>query len=197
MFGAGMQTLVADGYIPVVASVASDGKGQGLNVNADTAAGEVSVAQRASLDPHAFGNCWRSFNLVALAGIICSYALPCLQIAASLRAEKLILMTDVPGVMRDKDDPSTKFAALTIRECKELEDQGIIAGGMIPKVGGSHEWRITTDISCGPSVPEPNVLLHAPLAGGLLHPVAVPGRQRHPHHRRPPAALAADGAAHG
>ena len=35
------QTLVSDGYIPVVASVASDGRGQGLNVNADTAAGEV------------------------------------------------------------------------------------------------------------------------------------------------------------
>ena len=38
-----LQTLVSDGYIPVVASVASNGKGQGLNVNADTAAGEVSV----------------------------------------------------------------------------------------------------------------------------------------------------------
>ncbi len=38
----GSQTLVSDGYIPVVASVASNGKGQGLNVNADTAAGEVS-----------------------------------------------------------------------------------------------------------------------------------------------------------
>jgi acetylglutamate kinase len=51
-----------------------------------------------------------------------------------LRAEKLILMTDVPGVMRDKNDPSTKFTSLTIRQCKELEEEGIIAGGMIPKV---------------------------------------------------------------
>ena len=56
------------------------------------------------------------------------------QIAAALRAEKLILMTDVPGVMRDKDDVSTKFNALSIRECKELVGEGIIAGGMIPKV---------------------------------------------------------------
>jgi acetylglutamate kinase len=53
-------------------------------------------------------------------------------------------MTDVPGVLRNKDDPSTKFTSLTIRECKELQDQGIIAGGMIPKViyvqlvAGSH-----------------------------------------------------------
>ncbi|KAL4418704.1 hypothetical protein ABPG77_004884 [Micractinium sp. CCAP 211/92] len=90
-----LRTLVDDGYIPVVASVASDGKGQGLNVNADTAAGEI---------------------------------------AASLKAEKLILMTDVPGVLRDKDDASTKFAQLTIRDCKELVDEGIIAGGMIPKI---------------------------------------------------------------
>lgn len=44
-------------------------------------------------------------------------------------------MTDVPGVLRDKDDPSTKYASLTIRNCKELVDEGIIAGGMIPKVG--------------------------------------------------------------
>jgi acetylglutamate kinase len=43
-------------------------------------------------------------------------------------------MTDVPGVLRDRDDPATKFAALTIRECKELVAEGVIAGGMIPKV---------------------------------------------------------------
>lgn len=56
------------------------------------------------------------------------------QIAAALKAEKLILMTDVPGVLRDKDDVSTKFPALTIRDCKELVNEGIIGGGMIPKV---------------------------------------------------------------
>lgn len=38
-----LETLVADGYIPVVASVAADASGQALNVNADTAAGEVGV----------------------------------------------------------------------------------------------------------------------------------------------------------
>lgn len=56
------------------------------------------------------------------------------QIAAALQAEKLILMTDVPGVLRDKDDVSTKFNALNIRECRQLTEEGIIAGGMIPKV---------------------------------------------------------------
>ncbi|KAK9809855.1 hypothetical protein WJX72_000394 [[Myrmecia] bisecta] len=56
------------------------------------------------------------------------------EIAAALQAEKLILMTDVPGVLRDKDDISTKFVELDIRQTRELVDDGIIAGGMIPKV---------------------------------------------------------------
>jgi acetylglutamate kinase len=41
------------------------------------------------------------------------------QLAAALRAEKLILMTDVPGVMRDKDDISTKYTELDIRETRQ------------------------------------------------------------------------------
>ncbi|CAG9467544.1 unnamed protein product [Pedinophyceae sp. YPF-701] len=90
-----INAIVADGHIPVLATVASDDSGQALNVNADTAAGEI---------------------------------------AAALGAEKLILMTDVPGVMRDKDDVSTLFRNLKIRESRELIDEGIIAGGMIPKV---------------------------------------------------------------
>lgn len=56
------------------------------------------------------------------------------EIAAALKAEKLILMTDVPGVLRDKDDISTKFTELDIRQTRELVADGIIAGGMIPKV---------------------------------------------------------------
>ncbi len=42
-------------------------------------------------------------------------------------------MTDVAGVLRNKDDPSTILTRLDIRQCKELVDEGIIAGGMIPK----------------------------------------------------------------
>jgi acetylglutamate kinase len=52
----------------------------------------------------------------------------------ALQAEKLILMTDVPGVLRDKDDVSTKFSELNVREAKKLTADGVIAGGMIPKV---------------------------------------------------------------
>ena len=92
-----LRSLVSSGYIPVVATVATDESGQALNVNADTAAGEI---------------------------------------AAALQAEKLILMTDVPGVLRDKDDVSTKFAELNIKRSRELMQEGIIAGGMIPKVIG-------------------------------------------------------------
>ncbi len=60
----------------------------------------------------------------------------CWQVAAALKAEKLILMTDVPGVMRDKDDISTKFTELDIKDTRQLVEEGIIAGGMIPKVLG-------------------------------------------------------------
>ena len=56
-----------------------------------------------------------------------------LQMAAALRAEKLILMTDVPGVLKDKDDISTKYTALDIKNTRQLVADGIIAGGMIPK----------------------------------------------------------------
>ncbi len=58
-----------------------------------------------------------------------------MQIAAALQAEKLILMTDVPGVLRDKADVSTKFAELSIRQTRNLVKEGVIAGGMIPKCG--------------------------------------------------------------
>jgi len=90
-----LQTAVNQGYTPVVATIATDDAGQALNINADTAAGEI---------------------------------------AAALKAEKLILMTDVPGVLRDKNDKSTKIHELTIRDCRNLIEEGVIAGGMIPKI---------------------------------------------------------------
>lgn len=88
-------SLVNAGYIPVVATIATDEFGNALNINADTAAAEI---------------------------------------AAALQAEKLILMTDVPGVLRDKNDISTKYDVLDIRGSRTLIEEGIVAGGMIPKV---------------------------------------------------------------
>ena len=55
-------------------------------------------------------------------------------IAGALGAQRLIMMTDIAGVMRDKNDPTTLIPRLTIREAVELFEQDVIAGGMIPKV---------------------------------------------------------------
>lgn len=84
-----------DGYIPVVATVATDDKGEVYNINADTAAA---------------------------------------RIAAALGAENLILMTDIRGLLRDKDDESTLIPVVNVSEVPFLIKQGIISGGMIPKI---------------------------------------------------------------
>lgn len=55
-------------------------------------------------------------------------------IANSLDAEKLVLLTNVQGVMRDPKDPETLISTLTVDEVNTLKEKGIIAGGMIPKV---------------------------------------------------------------
>jgi len=88
-------SLLKEGYIPVLATVASDDLGQTYNINADTAAGEV---------------------------------------AAALEAEKLILLTDTPGLLRVKDDPSSLIARLDIQMARQLIEEGVVSGGMIPKL---------------------------------------------------------------
>lgn len=55
-------------------------------------------------------------------------------IAGALRAERLIMMTDVSGILRDKDDPRTLIRELRVSQIGTLFDEGIISGGMIPKV---------------------------------------------------------------
>jgi len=55
-------------------------------------------------------------------------------IAGALQAERLIMMTDIAGVLRDKDDPDSLIPMLTVAEAGELKEQGVISGGMIPKV---------------------------------------------------------------
>jgi acetylglutamate kinase len=56
------------------------------------------------------------------------------RLAARLRAAKLFLVSNVPGVLRDKNDPSTRMPRLTPAEARAQMASGIIAGGMIPKV---------------------------------------------------------------
>ena len=55
-------------------------------------------------------------------------------IAGALEAERLIMMTDIAGILRDPKDPATLIPELTIREATKLFEQDIISGGMIPKV---------------------------------------------------------------
>ncbi len=56
------------------------------------------------------------------------------MIAGALGTERLIMMTDIAGILRDKDDPSTLIPSLTVSEADKLYDEGVISGGMIPKV---------------------------------------------------------------
>ncbi|KAF3887411.1 MULTISPECIES: acetylglutamate kinase [Nostocales] len=90
-----LETLVNNGYIPVVSSVAADETGQPYNINADTVAGEI---------------------------------------AAALGAEKLILLTDTRGILKDYKDPSTLIPKVDIQEARELIAMDVVSGGMIPKV---------------------------------------------------------------
>ncbi len=55
-------------------------------------------------------------------------------IAGALDADRLIMMTDIAGILRDKDDPSTLIPEVTVADAKKLYEEGVISGGMIPKV---------------------------------------------------------------
>ncbi len=56
------------------------------------------------------------------------------RIAAELKAAKLILMTDIKGLLRDKNDDSTLIPVVNVSEVPSLKREGIISGGMIPKI---------------------------------------------------------------
>ena len=56
------------------------------------------------------------------------------RIAGALGAECLISMTDIAGILKDKDDPSSLIPLIDIADASRLFDEGIISGGMIPKV---------------------------------------------------------------
>ncbi|MEI6101938.1 MAG: acetylglutamate kinase [Eubacteriales bacterium] len=58
------------------------------------------------------------------------------EIACALQAEKLMFLTDTDGIRMDKDDPDTLIYEISIKRIYELIDQGVIDGGMLPKVKG-------------------------------------------------------------
>ena len=56
------------------------------------------------------------------------------RIAGVLKAESLVSMTDIAGILRDKDDPASLIPRVNVSEAPQLVHQGVISGGMIPKV---------------------------------------------------------------
>lgn len=90
-----IETVIAEGYIPVVAPIGVGKDGESYNINADLVAGELALA---------------------------------------LKADKLVLLTDVEGILTDCNNPDTLISALEVSRVPELIQQGVIAGGMIPKV---------------------------------------------------------------
>lgn len=76
--------------------------------------------------PVAVGTDWHSYNINAdvAAG----------EVAAALQAEKLVLLTDVEGIFRDVHDPGTLIPTLRLQDIDGLVKDGIIDGGMLPKV---------------------------------------------------------------
>ena len=55
-------------------------------------------------------------------------------IAGAMNAYRLISMTDINGILRDKDDPSSLISSIDLKEAQQLFAEGVISGGMIPKV---------------------------------------------------------------
>ncbi|MGH7739481.1 MAG: acetylglutamate kinase, partial [bacterium] len=55
-------------------------------------------------------------------------------IAGAVKAEKLVFLTDVPGICRKKEDPKTLMSSIKAKEVPKLIKKGIISGGMIPKI---------------------------------------------------------------
>lgn len=90
-----IDTVIDNGYIPVISPIGIDKNQQTYNINADMVASAVAVA---------------------------------------MNADKLVLLTDVPGVLGDPDDGSSLISVLKVSEVPGYIADGTIAGGMIPKV---------------------------------------------------------------
>jgi acetylglutamate kinase len=67
------------------------------------------------------------------------------RIAAATRAEKLVMMTDVAGVLRNVSDLQSLIPAITLAELPRLKASGVITGGMIPKIDGA-AWAVENGV---------------------------------------------------
>lgn len=90
-----IQTMLDNGYLPIISSLGADDDGRVFNINADTIAAEIAV---------------------------------------DLKAEKLILLSDVNGIYLDPSDESTKISRLTVEQADQMINDGRATGGMIPKL---------------------------------------------------------------
>ena len=59
-----------------------------------------------------------------------------MHLACALKARKLVFLTDVPGLLRNQDDPNSLISSLHLNEVEELINLGVIKGGMLPKIRG-------------------------------------------------------------
>ncbi len=78
------------------------------------------------ISPIGIGKDGKSYNINA------DYA--AVAVAGALNAEKLVFVTDVPGVLADVNDPSSVISVMNVKEVRRMIKSGIISGGMIPKV---------------------------------------------------------------
>lgn len=90
-----IDTVIENGYIPVIAPIGMGEKRESYNINADLVASAIAVA---------------------------------------MKADKLVLLTDVPGLLRNPADKKSLISVLKVSEVDDYIEKGIIAGGMIPKV---------------------------------------------------------------
>ncbi|HTX43479.1 MAG TPA: acetylglutamate kinase [Methanocella sp.] len=90
-----LNMLLENEFIPVISPIGYDSEGNCLNINADTVAGDI---------------------------------------AAAIKATSLVSLTDVDGVMLDPAKRETLISQLTVAQCYDLIDKGVISKGMIPKI---------------------------------------------------------------
>jgi len=90
-----IETMIDNGYIPVIAPIGISQAQETYNINADLVAAAIAVA---------------------------------------INADKLVLLTDVPGLLQDPSNSDSLISTLAISEVDQLIESGIIAGGMLPKV---------------------------------------------------------------
>lgn len=87
--------LIMNGFVPVIAPIGSNSKGESFNINADSVAGAI---------------------------------------AGAIQAEKLIFMTDVPGILAEKNNHESLISQINIEQAKQLLGSNILTDGMIPKI---------------------------------------------------------------